>query len=81
MKGRDKRLVNIVIPATETSEQMSFFIELSKLEIALKFAIENGEKSIDFYVGKNTVKMSIENVKQIVCPQILFIKIVRDFLG
>lgn len=66
MKGRDKRLVNIVIPATETSEQMSFFIELSKLEIALKSAIENGEKSIDFYVGKNTVKMPIENVKQIV---------------
>lgn len=66
MKERDNRLVNIVIPATEDSEQMSFFIELSKLEIALKYAIENGEKSIEFYVGKNTVKMPIENVKQII---------------
>lgn len=66
MKGRDKRLVNVIIPATENTEQMSFSIELSKLETVLKEAIENNNEVLVFKIGKETVELSIAQVKEIV---------------
>ena len=66
MKGKDKRIVNICIPATEESKELSFFIELYKLEMAVKAAIEDGNEAIGFKVGKDTIDMPLENVKQIV---------------
>lgn len=66
MKGKNNRLVQVVIPATETTEQISFFVELSKLETLLKEAAEKGIEIFTFKIGKETVDLSVQNVKEIV---------------
>lgn len=64
MKKRDSRIVTIVIPETENSEQTSLSISLSRLEALLKYAIENNYETISFKVENQTFDFSIEEIKQ-----------------
>lgn len=66
MKGKDRRIVNVVIPATETSPEISFDISLSDLQNALKNAIDNNYKTITFRVGDKTADLSISHVSKII---------------
>lgn len=66
MKGKDRRIINVVIPATETSPEISFDISLSDLQNALKNAIDNNYKTITFRVGDKTADLSISHVSKII---------------
>lgn len=66
MKRRDSRIITVIIPETENSKETSFCISLSRLQALLKEAIKNNYKSIDFKVKKQTVNLSIEQVKQLI---------------
>lgn len=66
MKRRDSRIVTIIIPKTESSEEISFCIPLSRLQALLKQAIENNYETIKFNLKNQTVNLSIEQVKLLV---------------
>lgn len=66
MKRKDSRIVTIVIPKTESSNQISFDMSLSRLEQLLKYANKNNFEEISFKVKDQTVNLSIEKVKQII---------------
>lgn len=66
MEKRDSRIVNIVIPKTQSSEEISFYISLSKLQASLKKALENNHEMIIFKLENQTIQLSVEQVNQLI---------------
>lgn len=62
MKRKDNRVINIFIPATEKTPEISFNVLLSDLEKALKNAKENNYKVITFQIGSETIQLSVKKV-------------------
>ena len=71
MKRRNKQIVNIVIPATEKSEEISFNIALSELKATFKKAIDQECDMVNFKVGEKDVTLEIQKVKNIIRMAIL----------
>jgi ATP-dependent Clp protease ATP-binding subunit ClpA len=66
MEGRNSRIITIVIPKTENSEEISFCISLSRLQKLFKKAVKNGYETIQFNVNSQTVNLSIDQVKLLI---------------
>lgn len=66
MKRGNSRMVNIVIPKTESSEEISFNISLANLQDLLKDAIKNNHETIHINLKNQTVNFSVQHVKQII---------------
>ena len=66
MKRRKEHIVNIFIPANQTSPEISFNIPLSTLKEYYKNAIENNYDTINFKLGNKTVCIKTKNVEQII---------------
>lgn len=67
MERRNSRIVNIIIPKTENSEEISFYISLSDLQASLKKALENNHETIIFRLeNQQTITLSVEQVKQLI---------------
>lgn len=70
MKGKDKRIVTISIPSTETSQQMEFNVVLSDLKNIYREAIKNNYETITFTYGKFSSELSIKLVRRIIMSSI-----------